>query len=400
MLQHLKLDLVFPDPDQPRKTFHEESLQELAQSIKERGVLEPIVVRPKGEGYQIIMGERRWRASRLAGLAEIPAIIREVSDEEASVDSLLENFQREDLNPIERAQAIENLLKFLSWDQVSKNLGVGIPTLKRYLELLELPAFIQDEMRVPPSTAAEEGRLLEGHARLLLTLNEKPDLQKRVLSKIKAEKLTVGDTEKLLSAMEKMPEKTEAFLRVPLNVTHQILKSAGKHRDQARPYKKQTAEQHLKEIVKAGNLLCDLLDEEIIKYLTPEQNNQLLSTCTGIRNELDDFAVMLRRAMQGRDVGFKEVYVNCPLCGRIELIGSLRCSVCWTILRRCLDCGNYDRTYQRCAVHGVNVFLSEAENPKESSRSYKCQEYKPRFEPRKSRPQQAAQGGHKPLVIR
>ncbi|MCC6444988.1 MAG: ParB/RepB/Spo0J family partition protein [Armatimonadetes bacterium] len=399
MLQHLSLDSVFPDPDQPRKTFYEDSLNELAQSIKERGVLEPIVVRPKDGGYQIIMGERRWRASRIAGLTHIPAIIRETSDEEASVDSLLENFQREDLNPIERAQAIEGLLKFLSWDQVAKNLGVTVSTLKRHLELLELPDYVQDDLRRPPAAASEEGRVLEGHARHLLTLADKPEMQKRVLAKIKAEKLTVGDTEKLLAAMEKMPDKTEAFLRVPLDVTQQILKNAGKHRDQVRPYKKQTADQHLKDIVKAGNALCDLLDEEIIKFLTPEQNNQLLSTCTGIRNELDDFAVMLRKAMQGKDVGFKEVYVNCPLCGRIELIGSVRCSVCWTILRRCLDCGNYDRTYQRCAALGTNIYVSEAENPKDNSRSYKCADYKPRFEPRKSKPQ-APTSARKPLVIR
>jgi ParB family chromosome partitioning protein len=99
----ISLEEIIPNEGQPRKTFYEDSLQELAQSIKERGVLEPIVVRPKDGKYEIVMGERRCRAARMAGLSEIPAVVREMSDEDVACDSLLENFQREDLNPVDRA---------------------------------------------------------------------------------------------------------------------------------------------------------------------------------------------------------------------------------------------------------------------------------------------------------
>ncbi|MGQ9579876.1 MAG: ParB/RepB/Spo0J family partition protein, partial [Armatimonadota bacterium] len=107
-MEMIDLDKITPAADQPRKTFDPGTLLELAMSIRERGVLEPIVVRPKGEGkYEIVMGERRWRAAQMAGLKQIPAIVREMSDQDASTDALLENFQREDLNPVERARAIK-----------------------------------------------------------------------------------------------------------------------------------------------------------------------------------------------------------------------------------------------------------------------------------------------------
>ena len=116
-MQLVDLNLIDPAEGQPRKTFYDDTLSELAQSIKERGVLEPIVVRPTQNGrYQIVMGERRCRAGRMAGLEAIPAIIRELSDEDATTDALLENFQREDLNPVERAQAIQDLLTGRSQD--------------------------------------------------------------------------------------------------------------------------------------------------------------------------------------------------------------------------------------------------------------------------------------------
>jgi ParB family chromosome partitioning protein len=130
-MQMIPLEKIIAGKNQPRQTFYEESLQELAQSIKERGVLEPIVVRPAADGrYEIVMGERRYRAAQMAGLTEIPAIVRELSDEEAAADALLENFQREDLNPIERAQAIQRLLTMMSWEQVARTLGVSESTLQ------------------------------------------------------------------------------------------------------------------------------------------------------------------------------------------------------------------------------------------------------------------------------
>src|SRR5882762_9594408 len=122
-VQNLGLELIFPNPNQPRKMFDETALSELAASIRERGVMEPILVRPKDGRYEIVAGERRYRASKLAGLVEIPAMVREMSDEEAMADSLLENFQREDLTVMEKARAMEGLTQIMSVEVAARRLG-------------------------------------------------------------------------------------------------------------------------------------------------------------------------------------------------------------------------------------------------------------------------------------
>ena len=383
-VQHIPLAHIVANDGQPRKSFYEDSLRELAQSIKERGVLEPIVVRPlSGPGgqtrYQIVMGERRFRASGMAGLPTIPAIVREMSDEDAQADALLENFQREDLNPIEKARAIQGLLTFMSWEKCGKTLGVSETTLRRSLELLELPLFVQQELTV--RTAAPGGAVLsEGHARALSALSHDPASQKRMMDKIKAEKLNLADAEKVMAAIVKHPEKREAFLRVPLHVTEQILRTLGMRAEKAKPYRPQTAEQHMKAIDKVATQLTELLDERVIEYLDAVQMNQTLATCAELQRALDEFNRKVRLALKSKEGGFQETYIHCPLCGRVELIGSLRCSVCWTILRRCYDCGNYNRTAEKCGVSGGQVYVAEAENPKEYSKSYKCPDYKPKYE--------------------
>jgi len=201
-MQMIPLEQIIAGKNQPRQTFYEESLQELAQSIKERGVLEPIVVRPTADGrYEIVMGERRYRAAQMAGLTEIPAIVRELSDEEAAADALLENFQREDLNPIERAQAIQKLLTMMSWEQVARTLGVSESTLRRHLELLELPQVIQQELMKPSSVNGNGGAFTEGHARALLPLNKEASTQLRLVEKVSNEKLPIRDLEKIGNAI-------------------------------------------------------------------------------------------------------------------------------------------------------------------------------------------------------
>ncbi len=378
-MQLIKLEDIVANAKQPRRTFYDHSLEELAQSIKERGVLEPIVVRPKDGKYEIIMGERRYRASKMAGLTEIPAIVREVSDEDASADALLENFQREDLNPIDRARAIESLLSFMTWEKCAKTLGVSESTLRRHLELLELPEAVQNELIAAWDKNSCNG-FTEAHARILRVLNSDPVTQQRLVKKIKEENLSVNETQRLVEAIRNVPEKKEAFLRVPIRVTEEILKHIGKAQQKAKPFKPQTAEQHLAILEKTATQLCSLLDERLFEFLKIEAMNQLLSTCTTCLNELDEFARKLRINLQKSQDGFKEVYIHCPLCGRIELIGSLKCSVCWSVLRRCIDCGNYDKTYQRCSITQDYVYLSEAESPREDAKSYKCENYKPRFE--------------------
>lgn len=378
----LGLDEIITNANQPRQTFYDSSLEELALSIKERGVLEPIVVRPKDGKYEIIMGERRYRASKLAGRADIPAVIRESSDEDAAADALLENFQREDLNPVDRARAIEGLLNFMTWEKCAKTLGVSESTLRRHLELLELPNSIQQAL-VKTWDKTSQGNFTEAHARLLKSLNSDSAIQRRMLEKITAENLSVSETQRLLEAIREVPEKKEAFLRVPLRVTEEILKQVGRAQKKSKPFKVQTAEQHLKAIDKNATQLSDLIDDRVVEYLKTSEMNQLLSTCSNLLAELDEFTRKLRTSLKKGDDGFKEIYIHCPLCGRIELTGSLKCGVCWTILRRCLDCGNYDRTYQRCSITQEYVYISEAEAPRETSKSYRCSNYKPRFEARK-----------------
>jgi len=378
-MQLLDLDVIIPADDQPRKTFHQESLDELAQSIKERGVLEPIIVRPKGDRYEIIMGERRYRASQLAGMTTIPAVIRDMSDEEAKADALVENFQREDLNAVERAKAIKDLLGLFDIETACRMLGVSETTVRRHLEILDLPDAIHQEL-VGSQLKPADPAFSEGHARLLRGLNADPGSQMRLVQKIKQEKLSIEQTTRIIEAILEFPDKREAFLRVPLNVTNEILRHIRKPGERKKPFKPHTAEEHMKQVERATSALSDLLDERIVDFLTATQMNQLLSSSAEALRLLEQYTHMLRVSLQKSDHGFKEVYVHCPLCGRIELIGSMRCGVCWTVLRRCVDCGLYDHTYQRCGQSGEYVYGSEAESPDENSRSYKCTDYKPKFE--------------------
>ena len=378
-MELIDLDKIAPAADQPRKSFDQGTLLELAMSIRERGVLEPIVVRPVADGrYEIVMGERRWRASQMAGLTQIPAVIREMNDEDASTDALLENFQREDLNPVERARAIKKLLEFMSWEKCLKTLGVADSTMRRYLDLLDLPEAILTEILTKPS--AGEGDFLEGHAYALRPLNDNLKLQLRLAKKVRAEKLSVDDLKKVIAAITEVPSKTEAFLRVPLHVTEEILRGIGRQNKKKKPYQPKTAEQHLKTMQKACTSVLDLLDERVANYLSLEQMNQMLSSTADLAEQILKFNKSMRDSLQKTDDTFKEVYIHCPLCGRIELIGSLRCSVCWSVLRRCLDCANYDQSYQKCNRTGYAVFMSDAESPDENSPSYKCEHYTPIFQ--------------------
>lgn len=378
-MQVLRIEEIIPNENQPRRTFYDNSLLELSESIRERGVLEPIVVRPMNGKFQIVMGERRFRASKLAGLAEIPAIVRDMSDEDVASDSLLENFQREDLNPIDRAKAIEGLLNFMTWEKCAKTLGVSESTLRRHLELLELPAAIQQALVESWDKSSCGASFTEAHARVLKTLNGDTITQRRVLEKIRAESMSVNETQRLLDAIREVPSKKEAFLRVPLKVTEEILKQIGKAQKKKKVFKPQTAEQHIALLEKTTSQLSDLLDDNIGDYLKIPQMNQLLSMCTNLLGELDEFTRSIRTTLRKGDDGFKEMYIHCPLCGRVELVGSMKCSVCWSVLRRCKDCGHYDATYQRCSLTSEYIYISEAESPRETSKSYKCSNYKPKF---------------------
>lgn len=382
MLQHLKLDEIIPAVGQPRKTFHDETLEELAQSIRERGVLEPIVVRPiEGDKYEIIMGERRWRASHIAGNETIPAIIREVSDEDAKVDALLENFQREDLNPVERAKAIEGLLELHPLDRVAKILGKAESTIKRHLEILDLPEAVLDEMTDRP----EDNPFGEGHALVLKSLSDDPVAQVRLARKVKEERLSIDETQRFAHGIINFPDKKEALLRVPLKVAEEIIRTTARERGtkRKRQFKPKTAQTQAASLGKTIDQLNDMLDVRMVEFLPRDECSTLLASAAGLSDTLKEMVNKLRSVLS-EGSGFNEVYINCALCGRIELIDTPRCSVCWSIVKRCEDCGNYDHMYQQCSVDQSHIPVSEAEIPAEHSRSYKCNWYTPKFEARKA----------------
>lgn len=187
-LRDLPVESLVPNPHQPRKKFAAETLEELTASIRASGVLQPIVVRPRGEHYEILVGERRWRAARQAGLARIPAIVREASDAEALELALVENVLREDLNPLEEAQAYQRLLGEFGWTQedLGRRIGKDRSSVANALRLLRLPDIIQEDLR--------QGRLTMGHARALLGLPTS-SAQLRVRQRILAQDWSVRATE-------------------------------------------------------------------------------------------------------------------------------------------------------------------------------------------------------------
>lgn len=187
------LDL-FPGKFQPRKAFDPESLQELADSIQENGILQPIIVRPFGTAYEIIAGERRWRAAQWAGLQEVPVIICNVNDESALAFGLIENIQRKNLNPMEEAHAFKKLIDefAMTHEQVAKTVGRSRSMVTNMLRLLNLSE--------PLQALVVNGELEMGHARALLTLEA--ELQERLALRIVVKKLTVRETEKLANSMK------------------------------------------------------------------------------------------------------------------------------------------------------------------------------------------------------
>ncbi|HEV3363925.1 MAG TPA: ParB/RepB/Spo0J family partition protein [Actinomycetes bacterium] len=188
--EQLPIDRIDPNPRQPREAFDEEPLQELTASIEAVGVLQPIVVRPSGERYQIVMGERRVRAARTAGLDRIPAIVRTTEDDQLLRDALLENVHREDLNPLEEAAAYEQLLLDfgITQEELAARLGRSRPVIANAMRLLRLPGSVQ--RRIAAKT------LSAGHARAVASLDD-PVQQERLADRIVAEGLTVRMAEEL-----------------------------------------------------------------------------------------------------------------------------------------------------------------------------------------------------------
>ena len=190
----ININLVEPNREQPRKKFREEGIEELASSIAQYGIIQPLLVQKRDDYYEIIAGERRWRAARKAGLKEVPVILKDYSDKEAVEISLIENIQREDLNPIEEALAYERLINEfeMTQEQVAGRVSKSRSAVTNSLRLLKLEADIRGMLI--------SGELSEGHARAILGLPD-PDAQKALAERVVKEKLSVRDTEKIVKKL-------------------------------------------------------------------------------------------------------------------------------------------------------------------------------------------------------
>ena len=197
----LRLSQIEPNRDQPRKIFSEEALNELADSIREHGVLQPLLVRPlPGGSYQLVARERRWRASRMAGLQEVPVVIREMDEEQAMEIALIENLQREDLNAIEEATGYKQLMERygMTQEQVAKRVGKSRPAIANALRLLNLPQKVMDMVG--------EGEVSPGHARALLAFDDQ-DRIVEIAQKVKTGKYSVRDIERMAKNQDEKKEK-------------------------------------------------------------------------------------------------------------------------------------------------------------------------------------------------
>lgn len=209
----LKISEIEPNRDQPRKDFNEEALRELADSIATHGVLQPLLVRPiAGGGYQLVAGERRWRASRMAGLSEVPVVIREMTDSEMTQLALIENLQREDLNSVEEALGYKSLMETYSFtqDEVARAVGKSRPAVANAMRLLNLPNEILEMLK--------DGEISAGHARALLGISDEEEMIK-IAKSIVPQDLTVRDVERLAkkhSAEQKPKSEKVRLKRAPI----------------------------------------------------------------------------------------------------------------------------------------------------------------------------------------
>lgn len=204
-VQRIVVSALVPNPHQPRSTFDDEALAGLAASIKEHGILQPLVVTPNGEGkYAIVAGERRWRAAQLAGESKVPVIVRTTKELERLEIALVENVQRVDLSPLEQAVSIERLHQQFSmtYEAIAKRLGKASSTVNNTVRLLQLP----EEAR----KALAEGEIFEGHARAILSLKDLPEKQAELLTNIKRHGWSVRQAEQFVTSVKEGYKETES----------------------------------------------------------------------------------------------------------------------------------------------------------------------------------------------
>lgn len=195
------IEEIIPNRSQPRRLFDESKIQELAESIKEKGILEPLIVRRTDQGYELIVGERRWRAAQKAGLKEVPVLVKEIEGREALEISLIENLQREDLNPMEAAEAFKHLIEEfnISQEDLSKRMGKDRTTITNTLRLLKLPLEVRNQLL--------QNRITSGHARAILSLEHK-EKQKELCALIIKKGLSVRQAEAIAKRWSEKPKKS------------------------------------------------------------------------------------------------------------------------------------------------------------------------------------------------
>ena len=197
---YINIHDIKPNENQPRKNFNEEKIQELSSSILEHGIIQPLVVRKHESGFEIVAGERRWRAARKAGLKEVPCIVRSFSDEENMLIAIIENMQREDLSPIEEAEGLNQMIKIygLTQEEVSKSVSKSRPYITNALRLLKLPEEIKQYVT--------DGKISAGHARALISIGDAA-VQKEIANRIIKEDLSVRTTEEIVARLGKPKKK-------------------------------------------------------------------------------------------------------------------------------------------------------------------------------------------------
>jgi ParB family chromosome partitioning protein len=200
-LREIDIDLIKPNSEQPRTRFAETALEELAQSIRENGIIQPVVLRPSGTGFELIAGERRWRAAQRAELRKIPAVIREVTDEKKLELALIENIQRQELNPIEEAKAFKRLIEIfgLTQEKLAERIGKDRVLIANHLRLLKLPEDIQ--------VLVEERKISAGHARAILSIVEIGE-QRRLAREVIDRSLSVREAERIAKRINGLSGKS------------------------------------------------------------------------------------------------------------------------------------------------------------------------------------------------
>ena len=217
-IEYIEIGRIVEDPDQPRRRLDDEALHGLADSLRQHGVLQPITVTALSHVnmYRIITGERRWRAAAIAGLEVVPCIVKALDEEDVLTEQLVENLQRQDLEPLEKARALASVKDRLSATnrEVGERLGLGERTVSHLLDLLELPEEIGGQVVASPNRPAD-GQVTEKHARFLKQLNDDPELQTAVVGKIRDGRLTGEQTGKLVKALRQSPDLTDEILTAP-----------------------------------------------------------------------------------------------------------------------------------------------------------------------------------------